>query len=108
MTTRFYSKAVSVALGALMLSSCVAYDGYAYGSDYDGYYDNYYGPYTQGYWASDGYFWYYGPDRVYHRDDAHHFQHQRFTGSVRVRGERGWTHNRPPAGSPNGPPRRGH
>jgi len=93
--------------GALMLSSCAYYDGYVYGGYYDGYYDNYYGPYTRGYWAADGFFWYWGPDHIYHRDDGGHFRRQPFTGGVRFRGERGWTRNRLPLGSPSGP-RPGH
>ena len=92
-------------LGAFVLSACV-YDGYGYGNYYDGYYDNYYGPYTRGYWASDGFFWYWGPDHIYHRDDARHFRREQFTGGVRIRGERGWSHSHPPMGSPGGP--RGH
>ena len=90
-------------LGALMFASCAYYDGYAYGGSYDGYYDNYYGPYISGYWASDGFFWYRGGDHIYRRDDGRHFHRDRFTGGVRITGERGWTRNHPPAGSPMGP-----
>lgn len=93
-------------LGAIMLSSCATYDGVVYTRWYGAYYDNFYGPYTRGYWASDGFFWYYGPDRIYHRDDARHFRRQPFPGGARVRGERGWTRGHPPPGRPEGPPRR--
>jgi hypothetical protein len=90
-------------IGATMLSSCATYDGVVYGGWYDGYYDNYYGPYTRGYWAADGLFWYWGPDRIYHRDAAGHFRRNPFPGGVRVRGERGWTRSNPPPGRPEGP-----
>jgi len=42
---------------------------------YDGYYDGFYGPFDDGYWGDDGFFWYRGGDRGWHRDDAHHFRH---------------------------------
>ena len=90
-------------LGALMFASCAYYDGVAYGGSYDGYYDGYYGPYISGYRASDGLFWYRGGDHIYRRDDGSHFRRQSFTGGTRFRGERGWTRNNPPPGSPNGP-----
>jgi len=101
--SRIQKTAAALLLGATMLSGCATYDGFAYGGYYDGYYDNYYGPYIDGYWANDGFFWYRGPDHIYHRDDGSHFRRQPFTGGIRVRGERGWTRGHLPVGSPNGP-----
>lgn len=63
------------------LSGC-ATDGY-YGADvgwgspypYYGWYDGYYGPIYDGYWGSDGYFYYRvsDHDRHFHRGDHDHF-----------------------------------
>ena len=52
---------------------------------YDGYYDGYYGPFDDGYWGNDGFFWYRGGDRGWHRDDAHHFRHDGGRGQARRR-----------------------
>jgi len=44
--------------------------------DYDGYYDDYYGPVADGYWGTDGAFYY--TDAIghpYRRGDAAHFRH---------------------------------
>lgn len=90
-----------VAASALTLSACTDYDGggprgwgpspYAY----DGYYDGYYGPFYDGYWGSDGAFWYRSGqgDRAYRRGDGAHFRHdgnagahfQHFQGSINNR-----------------------
>ena len=49
--------------------------------DYDGYYDDYYGPFYDGYWAADGFFYFAdGPGRSYRRDDFHHFRREASVG----------------------------
>ncbi|HEY2837038.1 MAG TPA: hypothetical protein VGI89_10755 [Rhizomicrobium sp.] len=53
---------------------------------YDGYYDGYYGPFDDGYWGADGFFWYRGGDRAFHRDDSHHFQRTATNGFNHVHG----------------------
>lgn len=54
---------------------------------YDGFYDDYYGPFVDGYWARDGFFYY---RRDYHgrffRDDGHHFRHDTHEGFHPVHG----------------------
>lgn len=45
------------------------------GDFYDGYYDGFYGPFNDGYWGNDGFFWYSDGNHAWHRDDAHHFAH---------------------------------
>ena len=52
------------------------YPAYGYGWDpYDVWYDGFYGPYSNGYWATDGFFWYQGGDHRWHRGDHDHFHH---------------------------------
>lgn len=71
-----------VAAAALSLGGC-ADEIYAGGGNwngpvaYDGWYDGYYGDVYDGYWGSDGYFYYRhgGSDRRYYRGDRHHFAH---------------------------------
>lgn len=63
------------------------YYGYEDGYYYDGYYDGYYGPYAGGYWAIDGFFYYWFRDR-YYRDDHRHFSRDHFPGAQRFRGDR--------------------
>lgn len=54
---------------------------------WDGYYDDYYGPFYDGYWGSDGYFYYsLGVGQTYRRDDGRHFQHEVMTGYHPVHG----------------------
>ena len=110
MFKQFAKKGPALVLGAMLLSSCVAYDHAFYSGTYDGYYDGYYGPYIGGYWASDGYFWYATRDHVYHRDDGLHFRHQPFHGGRIVRGQRVGPRGQVPPGGPGGPrgPGRGH
>lgn len=43
--------------------------------DCSGFYDDFYGPFDDGCWGNDGYFWYRGGDHGWHRDDARHFSH---------------------------------
>lgn len=71
-----------IAAVALSLSACAA-EVYSGGGDwggpvaYDGWYDGYYGDVYDGYWGSDGYFYYRhgGGDRSYYRGDRNHFAH---------------------------------
>ena len=53
---------------------------------YDGYYDGFYGPFSDGYWGTDGAFWYQGGDRAFHRDDGGHFAHAGRTGMNHIHG----------------------
>ncbi len=73
---------------ALLLAGCagpgeigMTAGGPAY---YDGYYDGFYGPFTDGYWGDDGFFWYADGTHNWHRDDARHFRHDS--------GGSSWTH----------------
>jgi hypothetical protein len=58
----------------------------AAGDYYDGYYDGFYGPFNDGYWGGDGFFWYSDATHRLHRDDGHHFQHVAAAGFNHVRG----------------------
>lgn len=87
---------LSIAFGAVLgLSGCTGYYGGAgvgYGyNDYDDlYYDNYYGPVSEGYWNTDG--WYYYRDRTsrqYRRDDGRHFRRDAADGYHSSRMHRG-------------------
>lgn len=111
---------------SLTLAGCVyegqyyddGYYGGYYDDDYyyDGYYDGYYGPYSGGYWAIDGFFYYWLSDR-YYRDDRRHFRREHFPGAYRFRGDRDGPDRHPPHGyrppdfqappAPAHPPRRG-
>jgi len=53
---------------------------------YDGYYDGFYGPFDDGYWGTDGFFWFRGSDRTFHRDEGHHFQRTAANGFNHVHG----------------------
>ena len=54
------------------------------GGNYDdGYYDGFYGPFDDGYWGNDGFFWYTDRSHAWHRDDGGHFHHD---------AGRGWNH----------------
>ena len=79
------------AIGAALLTSACASDGYYHhggmGVAYDGYYDDAYGPFYDGYWGGDGAFYYStGQGGQYRRDDAHHFRHDNFNGFHSVQG----------------------
>lgn len=104
----------------LSLGGCV-YDGGTYDDGYydgrydsedyyyDGYYDGYYGPYIGGYWAIDGFFYYWLRDR-YYRDDQRHFRRDHFRGASPFHGDRDgatrWPRPgyRPPQGQQQLPP----
>ncbi len=54
---------------------------------YDGYYDDYYGPFYDGYWGSDGFFYYTdGPGHPFRRDEGRHFSHDLGVGFHPVHG----------------------
>lgn len=53
---------------------------------YDGYYDGYYGPFNDGYWGNDGFFWYSDARHDFHRDEGRHFQRTASNGFNHVRG----------------------
>ena len=82
--------AALVAGGALIMSGCADEGYYHHGPmavGYAGYYDDAYGPFNDGYWADDGFFYYStGGDRHYRRDDAHHFRRDGGTGFHPVQG----------------------
>lgn len=55
--------------------------------DYDGFYDDYYGPFFDGYWAPDGFFYYSrGLGDGFHRDVGGHFRHDSAAGFHAVHG----------------------
>lgn len=73
---------VGIAAAALSLSACAneGFGGSGYWGGpvaYDGWYDGYYGDVYDGYWGSDGSFYYRqgGHDGSYHRGDRNHFAH---------------------------------
>lgn len=76
--------ALCAALPALSLGGCAAGYGGGYGRvdyaggpyGYDGYYDDFYGPIHDGYWGSDGFFYYRGGanERRFRRGDPGHFR----------------------------------
>lgn len=73
--------ALALAAAATLPAAC---DRDAYGSGsftwssypYDGWYNGYYGDFHDGYWGTDGYFWYRltPADRRYRRDERRHFR----------------------------------
>ena len=77
----------------VLLGGCA--DGYGSGGvgmsasvDYDdGYYDGSYGPFYDGYWANDGYFYYSDAEgHPFRRDEARHFRHDHAAGFNHVHG----------------------
>ena len=54
---------------------------------YDGYYDDYYGPFNDGYWAGDGYFYFADRDGHFRRDDGRHFRRGTAQGFHPVHGQ---------------------
>jgi|HubBroStandDraft_1064217.scaffolds.fasta_scaffold33357_2 hypothetical protein len=87
--------AIAVAAAtALSLAGCEAnFGGHHAGVSVayvDGYYDDAYGPWYDGYWGSDDYFYYRaGPSDTFHRDDARHFSHQQAQGAHSFHGRMG-------------------
>ena len=75
---------IAAALGGMMILPACASGGYYYGAGMgpaDVYYDSYYGPYTDGYWGPDEFFYYRGGDGRFLRDESHHFQRRMFNGA---------------------------
>lgn len=72
---------LGLALATAPLSACAG-DGYGYGGltwsshPYYGWYDNYYGPFHDGYWGNDSYFYFRLNDRErsFRRDRNRHFR----------------------------------
>ncbi|MGA0600241.1 hypothetical protein ACO2Q3_05990 [Caulobacter sp. KR2-114] len=78
---------------ALSLGACATDEGYGhrayYGGavGYDGFYDDAYGPFYDGYWGGDGFFYYSdAAGHPFRRDDAHHFRHDQAGGYHAVHG----------------------
>jgi hypothetical protein len=46
------------------------------GYPYDGYYDDFYGPFDDGYWGGDGFFYFSDGRGGFRRDDGNHFRHE--------------------------------
>jgi len=81
----------TLAAGAALLTAACADDGYyrhgPMAVSYDGYYDDAYGPFYDGYWGGDGFFYYSsGPGGHFRRDTGHHFRHDNFNGFHSVQG----------------------
>jgi len=80
----------AVAAGATLTSGC-ADDIYGRGGltwsshPYYGWYDNYYGPFYDGYWGTDGYFWFrlHEGEGRFRRDESRHFRRENSSGSDR-------------------------
>lgn len=78
---KHFAAALALAVAATLPAACDD-DVYGRGSltwssyPYYGWYDDYYGAFHDGYWGTDGYFWYrLSPDhRRYVRDDRGHFR----------------------------------
>lgn len=98
---------LAIALAALPLSACAG-DRYGYGYGgmawsgypYSGWYDSYYGPFHDGYWGNDGFFYFRlnSRDRSYRRDAYRHFRRddrqpgdrfRRFEGNIQSPPQRG-------------------
>lgn len=89
MTVKRFSPLIGAAAVALLLVGCASRgDGFRTADvDYDGYYDNYYGPISDGYWGSNGMFYYQaGEGHAYHRDGAHHVRRDAATGFQTIHG----------------------
>ena len=107
---------ITLALAAaapLALSACME-DGYTTTSvgigwqsyPYDVWYDDYYGPFYDGYWGTDGFFYYrlLQNQNVWRRADQNHFRRQPPANTDRYRQYNGSTHQPPPnAKLPNYP-----
>ncbi|HWE46527.1 MAG TPA: hypothetical protein VG407_10910 [Caulobacteraceae bacterium] len=85
--------ATTAVIGVGGLAACAddygVHAGYYYGDNdayVDAYYDDFYGPYTDGYWGNDGYFYYStGPGHAFARDTDRHFRRDTSTGFHAVR-----------------------
>lgn len=72
---------------ALALSGCATYGGYDAGG-FNAYYDDAYGPFYDGYWRGDVFFYSPGRGRPFIRDEAHHFHRAPGAGFHGVHGHR--------------------
>lgn len=99
------------AAAALALSACAEDLGYGptFGSGLV-YYDSYYGPYYNGYWARDGFFYYSpGRGRPFIRDEGRHFRRGPGSGFHGERTHPGWVGHHGPGGTnPHPGPRPDH
>ncbi len=84
------------AVAAALLGGCAS--GYGEGATsvgfgYDGFYDDYYGPFNNGYWDHDNFFYADGHGR-WQRDSGNHFRHDAAPGfhSFHGMGRRGHRH----------------
>ncbi len=81
-------KPASFALcAALALSGCAGYGGYDT-AGFNAYYDDAYGPFYDGYWRGDDFFYSAGRGRPFVRDEGHHFQRAPSAGLHGVRSQR--------------------
>ncbi len=85
--------ALALLLAAAGCADYGPHDRMAMAGGYDGYYDDFYGPYNDGYWGGDGYFYYSDHPGHFNRDEAHHFRRDAASGFHGVR-----AHPAPPAG----------
>ena len=87
--------AIAAFAAASLLAGCAAEFGYGgpVAVGYDAYYDGYYGPFVDGYWAGNGFFYYLDGGGRRHRDTHNHFRHDPSTGYRPVQG-----HERPAGG----------
>jgi hypothetical protein len=94
-------KAISIlacsAVAAALLGGCAS--GYgegvtSVGVGYDGFYDDYYGPFTNGYWDHDNFFYSDGRGR-WQRDVGHHFRRDAAPGFHSVHGAGRGGHRHP-------------
>ena len=84
-------KSALIALAAaLALGGCAGYDYDSAG--YSAYYDDAYGPFYDGYWRGDDYFYSTGRGRPFIRDEGHHFHRGPMEGHNGVRGQRHMFH----------------
>jgi len=97
---------ILLAAGAVVaLSGCAeGYDGYSYYGGGPAYYDDFYGPYADGYWGHDNFYYYRGGrGRPYVRDDAHHFRRAQAPGFHGVQSHGGFHRPAPSARGGPGP-----
>lgn len=98
-------RALLALTAALALSACA--EDLGYGPTFNSglvYYDSSYGPFYNGYWGRDGYFWY-SPSRgrPYTRDEGRHFRRDNpGTGFHREHTHPGWVSRHGPGGTQPG------
>jgi hypothetical protein len=102
-------KPQSIALAAALalcsgLAACASYgpgapDGYYDAAGYNAYYDDAYGPFYDGYWDGDDFFFSRGRGRAFERDTDHHFHR---TGGAGFHGVHGHFHAPSAHAAPSG------